>query len=162
QKEKGGHARTVEEAFGQPDQEKPAEGCQQRPGQQVASPHSYRKAPQRNQNRGGQRNHACPPLLEQDLHPEIEDVPRQMVVRRKEPTRTAAGKISISDQVTTAFVQQPHVVHVDDTSPPDVGNAESYGAPQEPCSRANLLGVELNLARFPVCRGCMLLKGGGF
>src|SRR2546422_5249627 len=66
QEEKRSHARTIEEAFGQTDQEKPAEGCQQRGGEHVAAPHSCREPPERDQNRDSQGQRAYPSLPEKN------------------------------------------------------------------------------------------------
>ena len=93
---------------------------------------------ERQRDRDDDGQDADPTLLEQDLHPEIEDVPRQVVVGREEPARAAAGKIAVRDQIIAGLVEQPHIVDVDDASRLRIGEAQHHGPSQQPGTRPDV------------------------
>ena len=114
QEEQRRHARPVEQALGQADRRKPhsAASSAAQNKSPLHIPAAIRVRDIATRDRDGQ--HPEPALLEQDLHPEIEDVPRQVVVGREEPARAAAGKVAVGDEIGAGLVDQPQIVDVDD------------------------------------------------
>ena len=76
QEKQRGHAWPIEQTFGHTDQEITTQRREQYREEQVTSPHRGSEPPKHRQDSKPEYQYANPALLEKDLHPKIEYVPR--------------------------------------------------------------------------------------